>query len=184
MLMLLVTNSEEWCRRDVNEQRRKAEGLVRDYQRLLNVEFDWDPDYLSYQPPVEGPSIPITIDMVKKAISQIKAGKAPRPFRHSGGDDMSASMIRDPAVAIILDGKVPSDWEQSLSASARERGMHWKGATTAVSSWLSRWWKSWRGLWLASSDNWCQSTIPRLASSQAEAQLMQSFLSSSCKRSV
>ena len=37
--------------------------------RLLNVEFDWDPDHLSYQPPVEGPPIPITIDMVKKAIS-------------------------------------------------------------------------------------------------------------------
>ena len=43
------------------------------YQRLLNVEFDWDPDHLSYQPLVEGPPIPITIDMVKKAISQMKA---------------------------------------------------------------------------------------------------------------
>ena len=49
------------------------------YQKLLNVEFDWDPDHLSYQPPVEGPPIPITIDMVKKAISQMKAGKAPGP---------------------------------------------------------------------------------------------------------
>ena len=28
---------------------------------------------------VEGPPIPITIDMVKKAISQMKAGKAPGP---------------------------------------------------------------------------------------------------------
>ena len=50
---------------------------LENYQRLLNVEFDWDPDHLSYQPPVEGPSIPITTDMVKKAISQMKAGKAP-----------------------------------------------------------------------------------------------------------
>ena len=39
------------------------------YLRLLNVEFDWDRDHLSDEPPVEGPSIPITIEMVKKAIS-------------------------------------------------------------------------------------------------------------------
>ena len=67
--------------------------------------------------PVEGPPVPITIDMVKKAISQMEAGKAPGPsgivvmIRAAG--DMGASMIRDLAVAIILDGKVPSDWEQS-----------------------------------------------------------------------
>ena len=77
--------------------------------RLLNVEFEWDPDHLSYQSPVE----------VKKAISQMKAGKAPGPsgivvemIRAAG--DMGASMIRDLAVAIIRDGKVPSDWEQSF----------------------------------------------------------------------
>ena len=78
--------------------------------------FDWDPDYLCYQPPVEGPPIPITIDMVKKAISQMKAGKAPDPssivvemIRAAG--DMGASMIRDLAAAIIRDCKVPSDLE-------------------------------------------------------------------------
>ena len=54
----------------------KQKAWVEHYQRLLNVEFDWDPDHLSYQPPVEGPP---TIDMVKKAISQMKAGKAPGP---------------------------------------------------------------------------------------------------------
>ena len=89
------------------------------YQRLLNVEFDWEPDQLSYQPAVEGLPIPIAIDMVKKAISQMKAGKAPGPsgivvemIRAAG--DMGASMIRDLAAAIICDGKVPSDWEQSF----------------------------------------------------------------------
>ena len=40
----------------------------------------------------------------------------------------------------------------------------------------SRSWKSCWGLWTASSDSWCQSTIPSLASSQAEAQQMQSFV--------
>ena len=33
----------------------KQKARLEDYQRLLNVEFDWDPDHLSYQPPVEGP---------------------------------------------------------------------------------------------------------------------------------
>ena len=57
----------------------KQKAWLEHYQRLLNVEFDWDPDHLSYQPPVEGLPIPITTDMVKKAISQMKAGKAPGP---------------------------------------------------------------------------------------------------------
>ena len=97
----------------------KQKAWLKHYQRLLNVEFDWDPDHLSYQPPVEGPPIPITIDMVKKAISQVKAGKAPGPsgivvemIRAAG--DMGAAMIRDLAVAVIRDGRVPSDWEQSF----------------------------------------------------------------------
>ena len=95
----------------------KQKAWLEHYQRLLNVEFDWDPDHLSYQPPVEGPPIPITIDMVKKAISQMKAGKAPGPsgmemIRAAG--DMGASMSCDFAAAIICDGKVPTDWEQSF----------------------------------------------------------------------
>ena len=68
---------------------------------------------------MEGPPIPVIIDMVKKAISQMKAGKAPGPsgkvvemIRAEG--DMGASMICDLAASIIRDGKVPSDWEQSF----------------------------------------------------------------------
>ena len=93
----------------------KQKAWLEHYQ---NVKFDWDPDHLSYQPPVEGLPIPITIDMVKKAISKMKAGKALGPsgivvmIRAAG--DMGASMIHDLAVAIIRDGKVPSDWEQSF----------------------------------------------------------------------
>ena len=49
--------------------------------------------------------------------------------------DMGSSMIRDLAVAIIRDGKVPSDWEQSFIVCLyKEKGMQWKGATTVVSS--------------------------------------------------
>ena len=59
-------------------------------------------------------------DMVKKAISQMKAGKAPSPSgivveMIGAVGDMGASMIRDLAAAIIRDGKVPSDWEQSFT---------------------------------------------------------------------
>ena len=89
----------------------KQTAWLEHYQRLLNVEFDWDPDHLCYQPPVEGPPIPITIDMVKKAISQMEAGKAPGPSGKvvemtQAAGDMGASMISDLAAAIIHDGKV------------------------------------------------------------------------------
>ena len=50
----------------VNGQKHKVWVLV------FLVEFDWDPDHLSNEPPLEGPPIPITIDMVKKAISKMK----------------------------------------------------------------------------------------------------------------
>ena len=49
--------------------------LAEHYERLLNVEYEWDPDHLSKELPLEGPHIPITIDMVKKAISKMKLGK-------------------------------------------------------------------------------------------------------------
>ena len=118
----------------------KQKAWLEHYQRLLNAEFDWDPNHLSDESPVEGPPIPITIDMVKKAISQMKAGKAPGPsgivvemIRAAG--DMGASMIRDLAAAIIRDGKVPSDWEQSFIVCLyKGKGMHWKGVTIVVSS--------------------------------------------------
>ena len=92
----------------------KQKAWLEHYQRLLNVEFDWDPDHLSDEPPVEVQPIPITIDMFKNAISRMKVGKAPGPsvvemVRAAG--DPGSSMIRDLAAAIIRDGKVPSDWE-------------------------------------------------------------------------
>ena len=97
----------------------KQKAWLEHYQRLPNVEFDWDPDHLSYQPPVEGLPIPITINMVNKAISQMKAGKAPGPSgivvdMIQAAGDMGSSMIRDLTASIIHDGKIPSDWEQSF----------------------------------------------------------------------
>ena len=149
---------------DAGEMSVSEDSRQKHYQRLLNVEFDWDPDHLSDEPSEEGPPIQITIDMVKKAISQIKVGKALGPSGTVGemvwaAGDMSASMIRDLAAAIIrhiaryhLTGS-----RVSLSASTKVSGMHWKGKLPQ--SQADRSWKSWRGLWMASSDSWCQSTI-------------------------
>ena len=84
--------------------------------------------------------IPITTDMVKKAISQMKAGKAPGPsgmvvemIRAAG--DMGASMSGTSQLQSFVMARYPLTGSRvSLSASTRERGTHWKGATTAVSS--------------------------------------------------
>ena len=55
----------------------KQKAWLEHYQRLLNTEFDWDTNHLSDESPVEGPPISITTEVIKKAISQMKAGKAP-----------------------------------------------------------------------------------------------------------
>ena len=97
----------------------KQNAWAEHYERLLNVEFDWEPDHLSNEPPLEGPPIPITIDMVKKAISKMMSGKAAGPSgivveMIKAAGDTGATMIRDLATAIIRDGKVPTDWEESF----------------------------------------------------------------------
>ena len=97
----------------------KQKAWIEHYRRLFNVEFDWDPDHLSDESPMEGLPIPITCDMVKKAISQMKAGKA---LGLSGivvemiqaAGDTGASMICDLTAAVICDGKVTSDWARSF----------------------------------------------------------------------
>ena len=68
---------------------------------------------------MEGLPIPITTDMVKRAMSKMKVSKALGPsgivvemIRAAG--DIGNSIIHDFADAIIRDGKVPSDWEQSF----------------------------------------------------------------------
>ena len=109
--------------------------------------------------------------MVKKAISQMKAGKAPGPsgivvemIRADG--DMCASMIRDLPAAIIRDGKVPSDWEQSFivclykgKGDALGRGNYCGlKLTEQVMKILER--------IVDSSDSWCQLTIPSLVLSR------------------
>ena len=59
---------------------------------------------------IEGPPIPITIDMVKKAISKMKSGKAAGPSGivveiNRAAGDTGATIIRDLATAIIDDSQ-------------------------------------------------------------------------------
>ena len=54
----------------------KKKAWSENYQRLLNAEFNLDLNHLSDESPVEGPPIPSTTDMVKKAVSQMKVSKA------------------------------------------------------------------------------------------------------------
>ena len=89
--------------------------------------------------------------------------------------DMGASMIRDFTAAVIRDGKVPSDWEQSFivclykgKGDALERGNY--GSLKLTEQVM-------KVLESIVDDSWCQSMIPSLASSQAEAQQTQSLLS-------
>ena len=103
-------------------QDTKEKAWLEHYERLLNVEFDWDEEHLTFESPVEGPAVPISVDMVKKAISQMKSGKAAGPsgivvemIRAAG--DTGASMICDLVSSIVRDGKIPSDWEQSFIVS-------------------------------------------------------------------
>ena len=166
----------------------KQNAWVEHDERLLNVEFDWDPDHLSNEPPLEGPPIPI--DMVKKAISKMKSGKAAGPSgivveMIKAAGDTGATMIRDLATAIIRDGKVPTDWEESFIVCLYKG----KGDT------LDR--GNYRGLKLTEQamkilesivngllDRWCLLTTSSLVLSQEEALQMQSLWSGSCRRNT
>ena len=82
--------------------------------------FEWDPfKHLSDHPPLERPPIPITIDMVKKVVSEMKLSKAAGPSgvvkeMTRAAVDTGVTMMRDLVIAIIRGGKVPADWEQSF----------------------------------------------------------------------
>ena len=88
------------------------------YVHLLNHEFLWDENNLSDVLPVEGPSPPITNDIVRKAVCKMIPRKAAGPsgvvskmIKASGGADIEP--IRDLINAIIAQNCIPSDWQYS-----------------------------------------------------------------------
>ena len=66
-----IKNDEGLLSLDVDA---KKEAWKEHYERLLNVEFPWKPDDLSVESPVEGPSEPITLEMITKAINKMASG--------------------------------------------------------------------------------------------------------------
>ena len=72
------------------------------------MEFEWDPVHLSDEPPLEGPSIPITIIMVKEVISKMKFSKAVGPSRVVM--EMNRSAV-DTGATMICDLVIHSKWE-------------------------------------------------------------------------
>ena len=86
---------------------------------VLNVEFPWNPEDLSEESPVEGPSEPITLEMITKAISKMASGKAAGPsgivaemLKPVG--EAGAVEVRDLIEDIISEGCIPTDWQESF----------------------------------------------------------------------
>ena len=73
------------------------------------MEFEWDPEHLSDESSLEGPSIQITILMVKKVISKMKFSKCVGPSgvvmeMNRAAVDTGATMIRDLVIHSIWEG--------------------------------------------------------------------------------
>ena len=73
------------------------------------MEFKWDPEHLSDEPPLEGPSIAITILVVKKVISKMKFSRAAGPSgvvveMIRAAVDTGATVIRDLAIHLRWEG--------------------------------------------------------------------------------
>ena len=88
------------------------------YEWLLNEEFSWNPEDLTADP-VVGPPIHIDVEMVVKAITKMKTGKAAGPsgivaemLKASG--DTGARLVADLANDMVRNGVIPSDWEDSF----------------------------------------------------------------------
>ena len=101
------------------DEESKKEAWKEHYERLLNVEFPWNPEDLSEESPVEGPSEPITLEMITKAITKMASGKA------AGLSGIVAEMLKSVGEAgaeevcdlveiIISEGCIPTDWQESF----------------------------------------------------------------------
>ena len=105
----------------LNEEAKRA-AWKEHYDCLLNVEFPWNPEDLSKESPVEGPSEPITLEMITKVISKMASGKAAgpsgivaemlKPVGESGAIEVR-HLIED----IISEGRIPTDWQESYIVS-------------------------------------------------------------------
>ena len=54
------------------DEEAKKEAWKEHYKRLLNIEFPWNPEDLSEESPVEGPSEPITLEIIRQSSQTIR----------------------------------------------------------------------------------------------------------------
>ena len=96
----------------------KLKAWVEHYARLLNVEFDWPKDMLPEIPPNDGPPPTISSDMIRKALSKMKNGKAAGPsgiiaeMLKATGEE-GVELARELTEAVFSSGEIPADWEES-----------------------------------------------------------------------
>ena len=138
---------EEWRWGNVNEWGDKAECVG---WTLWKASQSWiwlGPCSHVQGTPLEGQPIPITIDMVKKAISKMKSGKAAGPSGIVVEMNKAAGDMVPPWSAILLlrlPGMARSQLtgsKVSMSAFKRAKVMLWIEASIKASSWQSRpWW--------------------------------------------
>ena len=100
-----------------DEDKRKA--WKQHYEKLLNVEFPWPEAELPHVAPVEGPPILITAEMVSDSIRKMKQSKAPGPSgivaeMLKAAPDCCSQLIADLTNAVVFEGKIPSDWDDSF----------------------------------------------------------------------
>ena len=86
---------------------------------FLTLSSRWNPEDLSEESPVEGPSEPITLEMITKAITKMASGKAAglsgiitemlKPVGEADAED-----VRDLVENIISEGCIPTDWQESF----------------------------------------------------------------------
>ena len=99
------------------DEEAKKEAWKEHYERLINVEFPWNPEDLSEESPVEGPSEPITLEIITKAISKMASGKAARAsgtVTEKPVGKADAVEVHDLIEDIISEGCIPTDWQESF----------------------------------------------------------------------
>jgi hypothetical protein len=89
------------------------------YEKLLNVEFDWNRNDLDVVDAVSGPSECLSKGEVMAAIAKSKSGKAAGPsglvaemLKASG--EVGGQWVTDICNKVVVEGRIPEDWRSSL----------------------------------------------------------------------
>ena len=114
---------DDKCVKDKNNNlvlgdKTKLHVLKADYEKLLNMKFDWDNNSLSIEPSVKDFAIKITKDMAAEAVLKLKEGKAYGQSEiviemvKAGGDTI-LDVITDMINLIIKEEQILKDYDHS-----------------------------------------------------------------------